>query len=125
MVASAEPAFNRANHVLNPKGALHHRDILPTEIGPGAARRVFDAGERDIDIGPGKIVDLDHGIAFDALQNAEASGVDGGQPLEPWLRLLQARCQAKQQRVVGVACDELHAAGQAVGAPVQWQRHGR
>lgn len=37
MVASVEPTFNRANHVLNPKSALHHRDVFPTEIGPGAA----------------------------------------------------------------------------------------
>ena len=33
MLASVEPAFNRANHVLNPKSALHHRDVFPMEIG--------------------------------------------------------------------------------------------
>lgn len=67
MVAPIKPAFNGAICVLCLERALHHRDVLPTEIGPAAALGVFKAGECDIDVRAGKIVDVDDFIAFDPV----------------------------------------------------------
>lgn len=73
------------------KGAQHDRDVLREKIGPGAAIRVGDTGERDINIRACEIVDLDHRIALDAfpgrVREPAASRPERVQQLLPGVRL--------------------------------------
>ena len=43
---SMEPAFDRARHVSRSKGAMHHRDSVPTKVGPRSSFGIRDPGER-------------------------------------------------------------------------------
>ena len=58
MVGTEEPALDRARRVPRLEMPPRHWDVPSKELGLGTAASVADAGERDVDVGSGDIVDF-------------------------------------------------------------------